>query len=106
MARRPKIRKEVEVKSVLLIGAVLYAALAPVQAPAQQAAATAIKPPAVQAPGYYRVTLGDYKITVLPDGTTPDPFGDLIHGAPGKVWRMHSAKPASRLIERRRSTAS
>ncbi|MFL0418371.1 MBL fold metallo-hydrolase [Sphingomonas sp. 179-I 2A4 NHS] len=68
-------------KSVLLIGAVLFAALAPVQAPAQQAAATAIKPPAVQAPGYYRVALGDYKITVLTDGTTPVPFGDLLHGA-------------------------
>lgn len=33
-----------------------------------------------QAPGFYRVMLGDYTVTVLTDGTTPVPFGALLHG--------------------------
>jgi glyoxylase-like metal-dependent hydrolase (beta-lactamase superfamily II) len=33
-----------------------------------------------QAPGFYRVALGDFTVTVLTDGSTPVPFADLLHG--------------------------
>lgn len=33
-----------------------------------------------QAPGIYRVVIGDFKVTVLTDGTTPVPFGHIMHG--------------------------
>lgn len=55
--------------------------VAPVAASAQVAPAARSDVPAEQAPGYYRALLGDFTITVLTDGTTPVPFGDLLHGA-------------------------
>jgi glyoxylase-like metal-dependent hydrolase (beta-lactamase superfamily II) len=61
--------------------AVTAAALAPVPAPGHTASAPAVEQPLEQSPGFYRVKLGDFKVTVLTDGTTPIPFGELLHGA-------------------------
>ncbi|EEF27021.1 conserved hypothetical protein [Ricinus communis] len=33
-----------------------------------------------QAPGIYRVLVGDFKVTVLTDGTAPVPFDQIMHG--------------------------
>ncbi len=36
---------------------------------------------AKQAPGFYRVSVGNFAVTVLSDGTIRLPFDDLLHGA-------------------------
>jgi glyoxylase-like metal-dependent hydrolase (beta-lactamase superfamily II) len=61
--------------------AVVTAALTPVPVVGQAASVPAVEQPPAQAPGFYRIMLGDFKITVLSDGTTPIPFGELLHGA-------------------------
>ena len=38
-----------------------------------------------QAPGYYRVMLGDFEVTALSDGTTELPFDKLLHNPPAKT---------------------
>ena len=38
-----------------------------------------------QAPGFYRMMLGDFEITALSDGTVKLPVKDLLNTAPGKV---------------------
>ena len=39
-----------------------------------------------QAPGFYRMPLGDFEVTALSDGTVKLPMGKLlIHSQPGKV---------------------
>jgi glyoxylase-like metal-dependent hydrolase (beta-lactamase superfamily II) len=60
--------------------ALATAALTPVPALSQTALAPAVERPLEQPPGFYRVLLGDFKITVLTDGTTSIPFGELLHG--------------------------
>ncbi len=44
-----------------------------------QAAAPQVK---TQAPGWYRMVLGDFEITALSDGTTTLPMDQLLHGRP------------------------
>lgn len=61
--------------------AVALAALPSVPVLGQSAAAPAIDEAQSQASGFYRVKLGDFKITVLNDGTTPVPFDQLLHGS-------------------------
>jgi len=58
----------------LLAGLVAIAA-GIVYATHAHAAAPAVK---VQAPGYYRMTLGDFEITALSDGVLPLPVGKLL----------------------------
>jgi glyoxylase-like metal-dependent hydrolase (beta-lactamase superfamily II) len=60
--------------------AVATAALTPVPVLGQSASAPAVEQSLGQPPGFYRVLLGDFKVTVLTDGTTPIPFGELLHG--------------------------
>jgi glyoxylase-like metal-dependent hydrolase (beta-lactamase superfamily II) len=67
------------IRSVAL--AVIAVALLPWTAWAQERQPVLNQQLEAQAPGYYRVTLGDFKVTVLTDGTTPIPFGSLLHGA-------------------------
>ncbi|HEY0178707.1 MAG TPA: MBL fold metallo-hydrolase [Dokdonella sp.] len=67
-------------KSLAIVVAACAAALLPSTAPARESAA-AVERAAAQAPGYYRVMLGDFKVVALTDGTTPVPFGELLHGA-------------------------
>ncbi|MDR6849298.1 MBL fold metallo-hydrolase [Sphingomonas sp. BE137] len=67
------------IRSVAL--AVIAVALLPWTAWAQERQPVPNQQLEAQAPGYYRVTLGDFKVTVLTDGTTPIPFGNLLHGA-------------------------
>ncbi|MES2260185.1 MAG: MBL fold metallo-hydrolase [Pseudomonadota bacterium] len=38
----------------------------------------------VQAPGYYRMMLGDFEVTALNDGTVDLPVDKLLHNKPGK----------------------
>ena len=38
-----------------------------------------------QAPGFYRMMLGEFEITALSDGTVKLPVKDLLNTAPGKV---------------------
>ncbi len=54
-------------------------AIVPVSA-ADQTQAPVVDPAAKQTPGVYRVLLGNFKVIALTDGTTPVPFGKLIHG--------------------------
>lgn len=45
-----------------------------------------------QAPGYYRMMLGDFEITALSDGTVELPMDQLLHGKPGEVVKaLHKA---------------
>ncbi len=67
-------------KSLVKIVPAVVAAILSLPVSAQPETARA-EQPVEQAPGYYRAMLGDFKITVLTDGTTPVPFGDLLHGA-------------------------
>jgi len=61
----------------------LLALAAAVAAPSAFAAAPQIKS---QAPGYYRMALGDFEITALSDGTVDLPVDKLLTGAkPGQV---------------------
>lgn len=39
----------------------------------------------MQAPGFYRTTLGDFEVTVLSDGTVDLPMDKLLHEKPAKV---------------------
>ena len=55
--------------------ALAFAAAVFVLAPAVQAAAPQVK---TQAPGWYRMMLGDFEITVLSDGTLPLPVDQLL----------------------------
>ncbi len=68
-------------KALAVAAATLWAALTPTAVLAQAACAAAD----AQAPGFYRAALGDFKVTVLSDGATPVPFGDLLHGARRKT---------------------
>lgn len=70
----------------------LYAAVAIAMAAAGaslplsvQAAAPMIK---TQAPGFYRMMLGDFEITALSDGTIDLPAEALLHGPAGEVARQ------------------
>lgn len=67
-------------RSLFVLMAVATAALTPVPVLGQTASAPAVEQPLAQAPGVYRVMLGGFKVTVLTDGTTPIPFGELLHG--------------------------
>jgi glyoxylase-like metal-dependent hydrolase (beta-lactamase superfamily II) len=67
-------------KLFAIIWSAFSAALMPMPLPAETAPVIAAERIPVQAPGFYRVRLGDFKVTVLTDGTTPVPFGDLLHG--------------------------
>ncbi|WP_210359126.1 MBL fold metallo-hydrolase [Sphingomonas beigongshangi] len=49
--------------------------------------------------------LGDYKITVLTDGTTPVPFGDLLHGAPRETL-ANAFREAGETLDRETSVNS
>lgn len=65
-------------RSPSIIIAAVTAALTPLSAQAAPAAPSDV--PQAHQPGYYRVQLGDFKITAFTDGTTPVPFGTLLHG--------------------------
>jgi glyoxylase-like metal-dependent hydrolase (beta-lactamase superfamily II) len=67
-----------EMKSLLLAFAALSAAFLPVATEAQEQPAASVEE--AQAPGFYRIMLGDFKVIALTDGTTPVPFGDLLQG--------------------------
>ncbi len=67
-------------KLLSILMAAVSASMLPLPAAAQERP-IAITEQSVQAPGFYRVMLGDFKVTVLSDGTTAVPFGDLLHGA-------------------------
>ena len=67
-------------KLLSILMAAVSASMLPLPAAAQKRPIT-IAEQSVQAPGFYRVMLGDFKVTVLSDGTTAVPFGDLLHGA-------------------------
>ena len=69
--------------AVSLLGAGI--ALAPVASlvGAAHAAAPMVK---TQAPGYYRMMLGDFEVTAISDGTVKLPMKDLLtHTTPAKV---------------------
>lgn len=67
-------------KLISLAFAALAAALAPAAVLAGTPAPQAAEQSFAQVPGIYRVMLGDFKVTVLTDGTTPVPFDRLMHG--------------------------
>ncbi len=60
--------------------AIVIAAIACVAGSAGAAAPMA----KVQAPGYYRMMLGDFEVTALNDGTVDLPVDKLLHNKPGK----------------------
>ena len=65
-------------RSLSVITAAVAAAMTPMTV--HPAPVSTIEQPLAQPPGFYRVQLGDFKITALTDGTTPVPFGSLLHG--------------------------
>lgn len=67
-------------KSLTKVLPAIAAAFLPLSVSAEPAHAARVERSAAQAPGFYRVMLGDFEITVLTDGTTPVPFADLLHG--------------------------
>lgn len=66
-------------RSLAVFMAVVMAAFIPVLG--QGATVPPVEAPLAQPPGFYRLMLGDFKVTVLNDGTTPIPFNQLLHGA-------------------------
>ena len=73
-------------KTLALIAA-LVASVPPTRSAAQPAAPTVDR--AVQAPGYYRVRLGRFTVTVLSDGAVLVPYDKLLQGkAPGDITRL------------------
>ncbi|PND39018.1 MBL fold metallo-hydrolase [Paucibacter aquatile] len=70
------------VRTSLALAAALLAGALPLSA---EAAAPQVK---TQAPGYYRMMLGDFEVTALNDGTVDLPMDKLLTGAkPGQVAR-------------------
>lgn len=91
-----------------LLGTVMAAALAalpPLPVLGQSTADSAVEQAQTQAPGFYRVTLGDFKVTVLNDGTTPVPFGQLLHGS-NKASLAASFRGAGEPLDRETSINS
>ncbi|OJT17567.1 MBL fold metallo-hydrolase [Archangium sp. Cb G35] len=65
--------------------------------PAAQAAAPQVK---TQAPGFYRMMLGDFEITALFDGTVPLPVDKLMTNTrPGQVEKLLAAAYVSQPVE-------
>ena len=52
-----------------------------------QAAAPQVK---TQAPGYYRLMLGEFEITALSDGTVKLPMDKMLHARPGQVEQQYA----------------
>ena len=76
-------------KTFALIAALMASALP--AGSAAQPAAPAVDD-AAQAPGYYRVRLGRFTVTVLSDGSVSVPYDKLLHGkAPGDIARIFAA---------------
>jgi len=70
------------VRTSLALAAALLAGALPLSA---EAAAPQVK---TQAPGYYRMMLGDFEVTALNDGTVDLPMDKLLTGAkPGQIVR-------------------
>lgn len=80
-------------QSIRTVPLLLILALAVLAAPAVYAAAPRA---GGQAPGFYRLDLGDYEVTVLSDGTAPRRFDELMSD-PGRaraiLARDHQALP-------------
>ncbi|KFA88214.1 MBL fold metallo-hydrolase [Archangium violaceum] len=65
--------------------------------PAAQAAAPQVK---TQAPGFYRMMLGDFEITALSDGTIPLPVDKLMTNTrPGQVEKLLAAAYVGQPVE-------
>lgn len=71
-----------------LLAAALATAAAGLAVPAAQAAAPMVK---TQAPGFYRVMLGDFEVTTISDGTFDLPMDQYMHEKP-EVTRAAIAK--------------
>lgn len=67
-------------KLIVLIFASLLSAMGPVTVYAAGVPQLMEAQNFSQAPGIYRILVGDFKVTVLTDGTTPVPFDQIMHG--------------------------
>lgn len=63
-------------------GLVLFGAAIPIAVSSAEASAPQVR---TQAPGYYRMMLGNFEITALSDGTHPFPDEDLTAVKPGSI---------------------
>lgn len=86
----------------LVFGAAIIGVLSTAPAMADETPSASIDRPLAQLPGIYRVTLGDFKVTVLSDGTTPVPFDRLMHGV-GKNELIAKFRDAGETVHRETS---
>lgn len=85
-------------KTVSLVVAAMFAGMTPVlSAPAEVPASVAGWAPQ-QAPGYYRMKLGDFRITVLSDGTAPRDLSKIM-SKPDQVREAFAASHQALPVE-------